>query len=335
MVAYLFFGGAGAGVLSLVSLLDVFAKGHVLAGHAGLPSAANARDSLRRVKAFSLLAGEGLVAFGVACLVFDLGRIDRLALLFFTPSASFITFGVFSLAVLLASGALLCFAAFFDGMAWPRKAIRLLETATMVAALFVMVYTGALLVSVGPAIELWHSWWILALFLFSSASCGCAVILVVATVVGESAFVRPFVRRLLLIDLGAIACETLSRVFSSSMLLREKTGRGGSCVRLCSRMERLCCLVGGICRVRAGDSLCMRGLCVAIPLASVRRFSCLCFRGGFDFARRMVPEILPIVEAAQWQDMQLAYPQEDARGNASAFGSDSIGMTEDGAFRSQ
>ena len=335
VVAYLFFGGAGAGVLSLVSLLDVFAKGHVLAGHAGLPSAANARDSLRRVKAFSLLAGEGLVAFGVACLVFDLGRIDRLALLFFTPSASFITFGVFSLAVLLASGALLCFAAFFDGMAWPRKAIRLLETVTMVAALFVMVYTGALLVSVGPAIELWHSWWILALFLFSSASCGCAVILVVATVVGESAFVRPFVRRLLLIDLGAIACETL---FAGLFIVDALAGKDGPWWQLCASLF----VDGSVCAAWwAGFVVC--GL--AIPFACevfASRFPSLRFEGSLACVFVGVLIMLggwclrwSIVEAAQWQDMQLAYPQEDARGNASAFGSDSIGMTEDGAFRSQ
>lgn len=335
VVAYLFFGGAGAGALFLVSLLDVFAKSHVLAGGAGLSCAANARDSVRRVKAFSLLAGEGLVAFGVVCLMLDLGRIDRLALLFLAPSFSFITLGVFSLAVLLASGALLCLAAFFDGVAWSRKAIRFFETAAALSALSVMAYTGVLLVSVGAAIKLWGSWWIPALFLFSSVSCGCAVILATATIVGESAFVRPLVRRLLLIDMGVIVCEAS---FAALFIVDSLAGQDGPWLLICASLFAdgsvfVAWWVGFIACGLAAPFICEVFASRCCSLRFEGSLACvfvgvLILLGGWCLR-------WSIVEAAQWQDMQLAYPHEDARGNALAFDSDSIGVTEHGAFRGQ
>ena len=333
IVAYLFFGGAGAGTLFLASVFDAFAKSHGLAGRDGLFCAANSRDSIRRAKAFCLLVGEGLVAFGVVCLVFDLGRIDRLALLFFAPSVSFITLGTFSLVALLASGALLCFAAFFDGFLWIRKVIRPLEVVGAFSALLVMVYTGALLVSVGSAIELWNSWWIPALFLCSSISCGCAVVLVVTVFVGESSFVRPLARKALFVDMGAIACEVL---FTALFVVDSIGGKDGSWWQLCMSLFA----DGGVfVSWWVGFVLC--GL--AVPLICevvVSRFSSLRFEGSLACVFMGFLILLggwclrwSIVEAAQWQDMQLAYPHEDAHANVLALDSDSIGMTDHGAFR--
>lgn len=335
VVAYLFFGGAGAGALFLVSLLDAFAKDHALVGRTGALCASNSRDSIRRLKAFSLLAGECFTVFGVACLMLDLGRIDRVALLFLIPSASFMTFGAFALAALLVSGALLCFAAFFDGFARSRKAVRFLETAIVFSAVFVMVYTGALLVSIGPAIEMWNSWWIPALFLCSSVSCGCAVVFVATVFVGESSFVRSFVRKVLLVDMGAIACEVL---FASLFVMDSIGGKDGPWWQLCVSLfaDESVFIAWWV-----GFALC--GLLVPLACEAVAsRFFLLRFEGSLVcvFVGGLI--LLggwclrwSIVEVAQWQDMQLAYPHEDSRENAFASDSDSIGMTEYGSFRNQ
>lgn len=335
IVAYLFFGGAGAGTLLLTALLDAFAKKRFLATAIGAPCASRSRDAERRARAFALLCGEGFVAFGVMCLIFDLGRIDRIDMLFLAPSFSYISLGTFSLAILLILGFLCCLVAFFDGFSLLGRIAFPLEIALVPFSLFVMVYTGVLLFGVGAAIALWDSIWIPALFLSSSISCGCAVVLIAAVLAGESSFVRPTVRAVLRVDMAAIACEAL---FAALFVVDFAGGKDGSWQPACSSLfsdENI------LIAWWLGFVLC--GLVVPFICEAVmsRRFA-LRFEGSFACVFMGILILFggwclrwSIVEAAQWQDMQLAYPQEDARANALVSDSDSMGLTEYGAFRDQ
>lgn len=326
VVAYFFFAGAGAGVLFLTSVIDIFEKGHSLSSWVDSVCAANARDPVRRVKAFSLVAGEGLVAFGVMCLVLDLGRIDRLSFLFLSPSISFISLGTFSLVVLLVSGALLCFEAFFEGLPWIRRVLVPLEAVAACSGIFVMTYTGALLFSVGTAIELWNSWWIPVLFLFSSISCGCGVVFVVAVFIGEPSLLRPVVRKMLRVDVAAIVCEMLFAVLFMTDFLGAKDGSwrqlrifaledGGVFAAWWIGFILCGIVVPFICEVIASKSSSLRfeGSIVCVFVGIMILLGGWCLRWS-------------MVEAAQWQDIQLAHPDENTRGHDVAFGSDSIGL---------
>ena len=209
IVAYLFFGGAGAATLLLVCLSDVLRGSHALVSTRGVACAANSRDSWRRTKAYSVAAGLTFLCFGVLCLIYDLGRLDRLMLLFARPSVTYITAGTFALALLVVSGFILFAVSFFEGLHLFSRMVRAVEILAAILSVFVMIYTGLLLASVGAAIELWHSALVPILFLLSALSCGCAVILIVAMFAGETDQARRVTRSIFRLDALAILGEAI------------------------------------------------------------------------------------------------------------------------------
>ena len=176
-VGYLFLGGAGAGAIVVASVLDL--------ALVRAPFGTDARVSVdeappcERVAAFALLAGFAALALGVLCLLFDLGRIDRVLDLFLRPSPTYLTVGSFALAVLAACGAFLTLVRFAYLPSVPRAAAVAVEAVAVAVGLVVMVYTGLLLQGLG-AVALWRSPFVPVLFTLSSLSCGIAVVLVAA-----------------------------------------------------------------------------------------------------------------------------------------------------------
>lgn len=203
VVAYLFFGGAGAGACFVASLLALRSP----------------RGAVRNVE-FAPYYGRFYVAtyscaaacllVGAVCLSFDLGRFDALVVLLFSPRISYIAVGSFAvLACFVLSLALV--------LAWLRigwrgasdrrlRAVFATQVAALLTSFCVMAYTGLLLQSIG-SVPLWNSPLVPVLFAASSASCGFALAVLSAHVANVA---RPFDRVLSIIakcDAALIAVE--------------------------------------------------------------------------------------------------------------------------------
>lgn len=203
VVAYLFFGGAGAGACFVASLLSLRSP----------------RGAVRNVE-FAPYYGRFYVAtyscaaacllVGAVCLSFDLGRFDALVVLLFSPRISYIAVGSFAvLACFVLSLALV--------LAWLRigwrgasdrrlRAVFATQVAALLTSFCVMAYTGLLLQSIG-SVPLWNSPLVPVLFVASSASCGFALAVLSAHVANVA---RPFDRALSIIakcDAALIAVE--------------------------------------------------------------------------------------------------------------------------------
>lgn len=192
VVAYLFFGGAGAGACFVASLLSLRSP----------------RGAVRNVE-FAPYYGRFYVAtyscaaacllVGAVCLSFDLGRFDALVVLLFSPRISYIAVGSFAVLACFALSLALVLAWLRIG--WRGASDRRLCAvfATQVAALLtsfcVMAYTGFLLQSIG-SVPLWNSPLVPVLFVASSASCGFALAVLSAHVANVA---RPFDRALSII----------------------------------------------------------------------------------------------------------------------------------------
>ena len=137
-VGYLFLGGAGAGAIAVASILDL-AWVKAPFGHASRIGIGEATP-LERTVAVGMLAGFGALALGMLFLLFDLGRIDRVASLLLRPSLSFLTVGTYTLAGLAACAALLVAVRFAYLPSVPRGAVRAVEAAAAVVAVVVMAF---------------------------------------------------------------------------------------------------------------------------------------------------------------------------------------------------
>ena len=203
-VGYLFLGGAGAGAIVVASGLDL--------ALVRAPFGTDARVSVdeappcERVAAFALLAGFAALALGVLCLLFDLGRIDRVLDLFLRPSPTYLTVGSFALAVLAACGAFLTLVRLAYLPSVPRAAAVAVEAVAVAVGLVVMVYTGLLLQSLG-AVPLWATPWLPALFAASSLSCGIACALALAQITGAASAFGAVLGRLAAVDAAVIVVE--------------------------------------------------------------------------------------------------------------------------------
>lgn len=198
---YLFLGGAGAGALVVLSLLEgvrtlCACPDDLLA----LP-----RDLLSR--AWVLCAA--FIAFGVVFIALDVGRFDNLLVLLSSPRPVPLTVGAYALAFSLALGFVSAWLSAADYTSpIPDFAVRLLSIAGAISGIVTVVYTGVLLTSMASVVA-WQSALIPVLFSLSSLSCGLALILLAAAFTESR---RPQVRLfswLLRADGSIIAIETL------------------------------------------------------------------------------------------------------------------------------
>lgn len=202
IVAYLFLGGTGGGVLlasSIGSLRLSFKSRHM-----------RPRD----LQAFALLFRRctvtGLVTLLVAllCLVGDLGHPDRLLYLFITPHVNVLTVGAYALGIelLLALGLLGC-----DYARVPRNSRikHALQVVCTLFALIVMVYTGVYLYSL-EAVAFWHHGALIATFLFSSLSSGISVTMLAAYFNPDQTVVLKSVQPLQRIHIAVLILEAVS-----------------------------------------------------------------------------------------------------------------------------
>ena len=216
VVAYLFFGGAGAGACFVASLLS-------LRSPRGAVRTVEFAPYYGRVYVAAYSCAAACLLVGAVCLSFDLGRFDALVVLLFSPRISYIAVGSFAVLACFALSLALVLAWLRIG--WRGASDRRLRAvfATQVAALLtsfcVMAYTGLLLQSIG-SVPLWNSPLVPVLFVASSASCGCALAVLSAH---ASNVARPFDRALSTIakcDAALIAVEVACLVALTVSALR-------------------------------------------------------------------------------------------------------------------
>lgn len=212
IVCYLFLGGAGAGACLVSAALSLLSPASLtvqrMPGRTGSPCRiVRLPEAYRRLLAPGLAAGLTALGAGMVCLLADVGRIDRVASLLLNPSLSYVAAGAWALAA--------CFLlACFLLVAWVGLArlsvavVRVAEVLLALASVVTMAYTGLLLQSM-PSVPLWSTPWLPVLFVFSSLSCGCAMVLAVGQFSGAARMFGGVFRRLAAVDAVVVACEIL------------------------------------------------------------------------------------------------------------------------------
>lgn len=205
VVCYLFLGGAGAGLVLVLSVLALLVPRACLATPSGVYLSPNV--AYRKLLGSGFVASFVLLTLGVVCLLADLGNAQRVILLLTHPAASYLAVGAWALVGCLALAAVLALAWLRVGV-WSVALVRLLHVLAVLVALVVMVYTGLLLQSLG-AVPLWATPWLPLLFVASSLSCGIACALAIAQFTGASRAFATVLKRLAAADAVVIVIEAI------------------------------------------------------------------------------------------------------------------------------
>lgn len=207
-IAYLFLGGAGAGAVAIACAFDLACVKTPF----GLVCQASFEESSSAERACGRATIGGAIALvmGALCLMFDLGRIDRVDALFVDSSFSYLSVGAWALAALIALSAYLCAARLLCLPTLSRPA-RAVECVACFVAFIVMAYTGLLLQFSGAAFA-WHTAALPLLFVLSSASCGIAALLLSASFEQADVLLLRMARAAARIDMALIAIEAATAV---------------------------------------------------------------------------------------------------------------------------
>lgn len=205
--AYLFLGGVGAAGSAVLAFSGLRVPAASLSG---LSSSGEASEEVRRRRRFfaagyaaALLA----LVLGALCLLLDLGRADRVLLLFVSPTFSFMTLGAYALALSIALSALLLLC-WLELVRLPGFVRRLAGGVLAAAAVVTIAYT-ALLLGTMESVPLWSAPWVPALFVLSSVSGGLALVLLAVHLAGVAGAFPVFCRRLVTADAALLVLELL------------------------------------------------------------------------------------------------------------------------------
>ena len=188
-VAYLFFGGAGAGacvVLGVLECANIGRYGALPSGSgAGVVRTRSSRWS-RRLRAPHELLARGwvlcllLLGTGSLCLLADAGRPERVVALWLAPRFSAVTVGAWALLASSVAATFFAVASNGPGARLHPALVLAAAVAAIVAGLVTAVYTGVLLGSL-PSVLAYRTGVLPVLFLLSSLSCGAAVVFAAVT----------------------------------------------------------------------------------------------------------------------------------------------------------
>ncbi len=192
IVCYLFLGGLGGGLCAVASYAML-----------SIPRRCLAEPFFRsypRLLGTSFFVAAAVLVLAGMVLLADAGVSRALVYLFFPPSPNYLSVGswliVIATALCLVSGFMWrCGAAGTNPMV-----LRLVSVAGVLAGLGVALYTG-LFLSAMPAVALWHTPWLPALFVLSSLSCGVVSFTALMKVTDSHVRFRGFERVMLKVDL--------------------------------------------------------------------------------------------------------------------------------------
>lgn len=200
IVCYLFLGGLGGGLCAVASLAVLSIPGRCLAD----PFV----RSYPKLLGASFFAAAAVLVLAGMVLLADAGISSALVYLFFPPSPNYLSIGSW----LIVAATALCLV---SGFVWRCGAapanpvvLRFVSAAGALAGLGVALYTG-LFLSAMPAVALWHTPWLPALFVLSSLSCGAVSFAALMRVTDSHARFRGFERTVLKADLLFAALEAV------------------------------------------------------------------------------------------------------------------------------
>ena len=208
VIVYLFLGGTGAGALVLLGIAEFADALWVLRC---------ARDTGSRC--LRLVGGglsaewcrrswgvcSALLALGILCLLFDLGRPDRVVFLLARPALSPISVGAFALGVSLVLAALFALLEWRGAPLRP-AAVLALSGVGVATGLVSATYTGVLLQGMA-SVALWHTPLLPALFALSSLSCGAAILFACVAFSQRDAMLAVLRDRILRVDAVLVVLE--------------------------------------------------------------------------------------------------------------------------------
>lgn len=179
VIAYLFLGGAGGGLLFVASALGMSCPAAELVpgkGRGNVRGGIDAPVCWRKLLVGAFLASAVSLGVGLLCLLGDLGRVERAFSVLVSGKLSFANIGTYALCL----GVML---ALVQTWAWADRrrlfclgTVRAMQGVGVVAGFVIMLYTGLLLGDMN-GVPLWRSPLLPALFVLSSASCGCVLML--------------------------------------------------------------------------------------------------------------------------------------------------------------
>lgn len=236
-VAYLFFGGAGAGacvVLGVLECANIGRYGALPSGSgAGVVRTRSSRWS-RRLRAPHELLARGwvlcllLLGTGSLCLLADAGRPERVVALWLAPRFSAVTVGAWALLASSVAATFFAVASNGPGARLHPALVLAAAVAAIVAGLVTAVYTGVLLGSL-PSVLVYRTGVLPVLFLLSSLSCGAAVVFAAASFVDSRLPFGSVLRRLGRADRIIILAEAaLLALFVGGQLADEGTKAGAA-----------------------------------------------------------------------------------------------------------
>lgn len=214
---YLFLGGTAAGSFAALTIADLCARlgpersARLAPLRRGLLNARALAATHRRLAQMVYAVALVMIVTGMLCLLADLGRPEAFYLLFLYPTSSLVSIGSFALALFTACVAVALADALLDLEPAARRAALVARWLGTALAFVVMAYTGLLLRNV-IAVDLWGSAWLPVLFVCSSLSCGCAVVLLCACASEGFGGVRLWMRSLSAADAVCIVLEALAVV---------------------------------------------------------------------------------------------------------------------------
>ena len=189
VILYLFFGGAGAGAVVVLCVLEFLdAQRHLGQRRRALVSASGLQDAddegnapyaprlPRNFYARAWPIAACMLGFGIVCLLCDIGRPDRIFALVVHPEFSPMTVGAYALVIALAIALVFGSLSLFDGMDVRSIVIRSVAVVGVAAGVVTVTYTGVLLAD-SPSVLFWQTPLVPVLFALSSLSSGFACVL--------------------------------------------------------------------------------------------------------------------------------------------------------------
>ena len=208
VILYLFLGGAGAGLLVILSTLEALrfvgaSSARWISATVWIPSA-----FFRMAWPVSFV----ILSMAILALIADLGRPDRLFAFVLHPRLSVMTIGAYALAIAWGLSAILSLVSLLDGALWFDGIRPAVCAIGFISGLITCAYTGLLLQS-SAAVLFWQTPFLTITFVLSSLSCGFALVMLVLTFIQERRPMEYSIRFVMSADSLLIAIEVVTLFF--------------------------------------------------------------------------------------------------------------------------
>lgn len=170
-----------------------------------------ASDAYRHLFGLAYAIAFIMLATSAVFLLCDAGTAAAFLLLAANPTLTLVSFGSFVLAAALALSAVLGLVWGVRGFRIGYRVTRMLEWAMLAVGLALATYTGLLLSSM-PAVPIWHTPWLPVLFVASSLSCGCALVMACACLGGSASVFRSVMARASAVDIAILLVELFAAI---------------------------------------------------------------------------------------------------------------------------